>query len=94
MIPGLGHKLPADLKIDDNALKHVEAIIQSMTDRERERPDILNGSRRLRIAKGCGRTVTEINRLLRQFEDMKKMMKKFSSPQGMKDLERIMNNPQ
>ncbi len=94
MIPGLGHKLPADLKIDDNALKHVEAIIQSMTDRERERPEILNGSRRLRIAKGCGRTVTEINRLLRQFEDMKKMMKKFSSPQGMKDLERIMNNPQ
>ncbi len=94
MIPGLGHKLPSDLKIDDNALKHVEAIIQSMTDRERERPDILNGSRRLRIAKGCGRTVTEVNRLLRQFEDMKKMMKKFSSPQGMKDLERIMNKPQ
>ncbi len=91
MIPGLGHKLPADLKIDDNALKHVEAIIQSMTDRERERPDILNGSRRLRIAKGCGRSVMEINRLLRQFEDMKKMMKKFSTPQGMKDLENLMS---
>lgn len=91
MIPGLGHKLPADLKIDDNALKHVEAIIQSMTDREREKPDILNGSRRLRIAKGCGRSVMEVNRLLRQFEDMKKMMKKFSGPQGMKDLENLMN---
>lgn len=91
MIPGLGHKLPADLKIDDNALKHLEAIIQSMTDRERERPDILNGSRRLRIAKGCGRSVMEINRLLRQFEDMKKMMKKFSTPQGMKDLENLMS---
>lgn len=91
MIPGLGHKLPADLKIDDNALKHVEAIIQSMTDREREKPDILNGSRRLRIAKGCGRSVMEVNRLLRQFEDMKKMMKKFSTPQGMKDLENLMS---
>ncbi len=91
MIPGLGHKLPADLKIDDNALKHVEAIIQSMTDRERERPDILNGSRRLRIAKGCGRSVMEVNRLLRQFEDMKKMLKKFSTPQGMKDFEKLMS---
>ncbi len=91
MIPGLGHKLPADLKIDDNALTHVEAIIQSMTNKERERPDILNGSRRLRISKGCGRSVMEVNRLLRQFEDMKKMMKKFSTPQGMKDLENLMN---
>lgn len=94
MIPGLGRKLPADMKIDDNALKHVEAIIQSMTDKEREKPEILNGSRRLRIAKGCGRTVTEVNRLLRQFDDMKKMMKKFSTPQGMKDLERLMNKTQ
>jgi signal recognition particle subunit SRP54 len=91
MIPGLGHKLPADMKIDDNALKHVEAIIQSMTDKEREKPDILNGSRRLRIAKGCGRSVMEVNRLIRQFEDMKKMMKKFSTPKGMKDLENMMN---
>jgi signal recognition particle subunit SRP54 len=93
MIPGLGHKLPADLKIDDNALKHVEAIIQSMTEKEREKPDILNGSRRLRISRGCGRPVMEINRLLRQFEDMKKMMKRFSSPKGMKDLETMMNKP-
>jgi len=90
MIPGLGSKLPADMKIDDNALKHVEAIIQSMTDKERERPDVLNGSRRLRISKGCGRPVMEINRLLRQFEDMKKMMKKMSTPDGMKQMERMM----
>jgi len=90
MIPGLGSKLPADMKIDDNALKHVEAIIQSMTDKERERPDVLNGSRRLRISKGCGRPVMEINRLLRQFEDMKKMMKKMSTPDGMKQVERMM----
>ena len=85
MIPGLGHKLPADLKIDDKALNHIEAIIQSMTHKEREKPEILNGSRRLRISKGCGRSVTEINKLLRQFEEMKKMMKKFSSGKGMKD---------
>jgi signal recognition particle subunit SRP54 len=89
MIPGLGSKLPADFNIDGNALKHVEAIIQSMTYKEREKPEILNGSRRLRISKGCGRSVTEINRLLRQFEDMKKMMKKMSSgqmPKGMKGM--------
>lgn len=91
MIPGLGHKLPANMNLDEKALVHVEAIIQSMTEQERERPDILNGRRRLRISKGCGRPVMEVNRLLRQFEDMKKMMKKFSSPQGMKDLENLMN---
>ncbi|HCM16265.1 MAG TPA: signal recognition particle protein [Candidatus Cloacimonas sp.] len=90
MIPGIGSKLPADLKIDDNALKHVEAIIQSMTHKEREKPEIMNGSRRLRISKGCGRPVMEVNRLMRQFEDMKKMMKKMNSPKGMKQLESMM----
>lgn len=92
MIPGVGSKLPADLKIDDNALRHVEAIIQSMTHKEREKPEILNGSRRLRISKGCGRPVMEVNRLMRQFEDMKKMMKKMSSPKGMKQLEAMMKD--
>ncbi|HNV93435.1 MAG TPA: signal recognition particle protein, partial [Candidatus Cloacimonas sp.] len=90
MIPGLGHKLPADLNIDEKALKHIEAIIQSMTEKEREHPEIINGSRRLRIAKGCGRSVTEVNRLLKQFDEMKKMMKKVSTPKGMKHLERMM----
>ena len=90
MIPGLGHKLPADLQIDDKALKHIEAIIQSMTEKEREHPEIINGSRRLRIAKGCGRSVTEVNRLLRQFEEMKKMLKKVNTPQGLKHIERMM----
>jgi len=90
MIPGLGHKLPADLNIDDKAIKHIEAIIQSMTEKEREHPEIINGSRRLRIAKGSGQSVTEVNRLLRQFDEMKKMMKRFSSPQGKKDLENMM----
>ncbi len=94
MIPGIGSKLPRDLKIDDNALRHVEAIIQSMTNKEREKPQILNGSRRLRISKGCGRPVMEVNRLMRQFEDMKKMMKKMSSPKGMKQLESMMKNQQ
>lgn len=94
MIPGLGSKLPADLKIDENAMKHVEAIIQSMTDKEREKPEIINGSRRLRISKGCGRPVMEINKLLRQFEDMKKMMKKMSTPQGMKNMEALMRGKQ
>lgn len=89
MIPGLAPKLPKDFNLDNNALRHVEAIIQSMTNKEREKPEILNGSRRLRISKGCGRSVTEVNRLLRQFEDMKKMMKKMSSgkmPKGMPNM--------
>lgn len=96
MIPGLGRKLPADLKIDDKQLKHIEAIIQSMTEKEREHPEIINGSRRLRIAKGCGLSVTEVNRLLRQFEEMKKMLKKVNTPQGRKQLERMMggNRPE
>jgi len=96
MIPGLGRKLPADLKIDDKALIHIEAIIQSMTEKEREHPEIINGSRRLRIAKGCGLSVTEVNRLLRQFEEMKKMLKKVNTPQGRKQLERMMggNRPE
>ena len=93
MIPGLGNKLPKDFKIEDDALKHVEAIIQSMTDKERERPEILNGSRRLRIARGSGRTVMEINRLLRQFEDMKKMMKRFSSGKDFKGIKGMPDLP-
>ena len=92
MLPGVGSKLPADMKIDDNAFKHIEAIIQSMTHAEREKPEILNGSRRLRISKGCGRPVMEVNRLMRQFEDMKKMMKKLNTPKGMKAIEEMMKN--
>lgn len=76
MIPGVGSKLNLDdVNIDDNATKHIEAIIQSMTPEERRDPDILNGSRKKRIARGSGRTIQEINKLLKQFEDMKKMMK-------------------
>jgi signal recognition particle subunit SRP54 len=75
MIPGVNHKALKQAKVDPKKMKHVEAIILSMTPQERRRPDILNGSRRLRIAKGSGRTVQEVNRLLDQFKQMQKLMK-------------------
>jgi signal recognition particle subunit SRP54 len=72
---------------DPRRLKWVEAIVLSMTDQERKKPDLLNGSRRLRVAKGSGRPISEVNRLLEQFRDMQKMMKKMSGggrmPPGM-----------
>lgn len=74
MIPGVG-KLIKDVDIDDDAFKGIEAIIRSMTKEERRRPEIINGSRRLRIAKGSGTQVQEVNRLLKQFDEMRKMMK-------------------
>ncbi|NCE72958.1 signal recognition particle protein [Odoribacter sp. Z80] len=77
MIPGVGKALK-DVDIDDDAFKGVEAIIYSMTPKERENPDIINGSRRKRIADGSGTTVQEVNRLLKQFEESKKMMKMLS----------------
>ena len=78
MIPGVG-KAIKDLDIDDNAFKGIEAIIRSMTAKERANPEIINGSRRQRIAKGSGTTVPEVNRLLKQFEQTRKMMKAVSS---------------
>lgn len=77
MIPGVGKALK-DVDIDDDAFKGVEAIIYSMTPKERENPDIINGARRMRIAKGSGTTVQDVNRLLKQFEESKKMMKMLS----------------
>ena len=77
MIPGVG-KAIKDIDIDDNAFKSIEAIIYSMTPAERSNPEILNGSRRTRIAKGSGTTIQEVNRLLKQFEESKKMMKMLS----------------
>ncbi len=78
MIPGVG-KVIKDIDIDDNAFKGVEAIIRSMTRYERQHPEIINGSRRQRIAKGSGTTVQEVNRLLKQFDDTRKMMKAATS---------------
>ncbi len=77
MIPGVGKALK-NVDIDDDAFKGVEAIIYSMTPAEREHPEIINGTRRVRIAKGSGTTVQDVNRLLKQFEESKKMMKMLS----------------
>ena len=84
MIPGMGGKALKGLKVDEKDIKHIEAIIYSMTKREREKPTLINGSRRVRIAKGSGTSIQEVNRLLKQFEQMKKMMKKFSNPNALK----------
>ena len=78
MIPGVG-KAIKDVGIDDNAFKGIEAIIQSMTPLERRNPEIINGSRRQRIAKGSGTSLQEVNRLLKQFESTRKMMKMATS---------------
>lgn len=77
MIPGMS-RVPAGTQVDEHALVRTEAIIQSMTPEERSRPSIINGTRRKRIALGSGTTVQEVNRLLKQFEEMQKMMKKMS----------------
>ena len=74
MIPGVGKALK-DVDIDDNSFKGIEAIIQSMTNEERTNPAIINGSRKNRISKGSGRSIVEVNRLLKQFADMQKMLK-------------------
>lgn len=74
MIPGVG-KAIKDIDIDDNAFKSIEAIIYSMTPEERTHPEILNGTRRTRIAKGSGTSIQEVNRLLKQFDQTRKMMK-------------------
>lgn len=80
MIPGIGqNKKLKDLKINEKELVFTEAIIQSMTKKERANPNIINGSRRKRIAAGSGTSVQRVNQLLKQYDDMKKMMKKFSS---------------
>jgi signal recognition particle subunit SRP54 len=75
MLPGVNAKMLKDANVDERRVKHLEAIVLSMTPRERRRPDILDGSRRARIARGSGRPVQEINSLLKQFAQMKKMMK-------------------
>jgi len=88
MIPGVG-KAMKNLDVDDDAFKGIEAIIHSMTPQERENPAILNGSRRKRIAIGSGNSVQDVNRLLKQFDDTRKMMKMMT---GGKNLMRMMGN--
>ncbi|MDX9892470.1 MAG: signal recognition particle protein [Bacteroidales bacterium] len=91
MIPGMG-KAIKDMDIDDNAFKGVEAIILSMTPQERSNPDILNGSRKKRIANGSGSDIQEVNRLIKQFEDTRKMMKMVNSGKA-KNLMQALSSP-
>ena len=84
MMPGMNSKALKQLNMDDRQVGWTEAIINSMTPGERQRPEIINGSRRLRISKGSGRPVQEINSLLNQFSQMKKMMKKMGKMKNMK----------
>ncbi len=81
MIPGMG-KLVRNMNIDDDVFKNVEVIIQSMTPDERANPDIINGSRRKRIANGCGRDIQDVNRLMKQFDDIRKVMKAVNKGSG------------
>ena len=89
MIPGMG-KAIKDVDIDENSLKPIEAIIKSMTPKERSSPELMNGSRKIRIAKGSGTTVTEVNKLLKQFDQMRKMMKTMNKMGGAKALSSFM----
>lgn len=82
MLPGVNSKMLKDIKVDPKRMKHIEAIVLSMTPQERKKPEIINGSRRARIAKGCGRPVSDVNRLLEQFREMQKMMKKMGGMGG------------
>jgi len=89
MIPGVG-KMMKDVEIGDDAFKNIESIIQSMTPFEKENPDSINQSRRNRIAKGSGTNLIEVNRLIKQFEDMRKVMKQMSNPAAMANMMRRM----
>ncbi len=86
MLPGVDAKALKGMQFDEKQYGRTMAVIQSMTKRERSYPNIINASRRIRISKGSGTTVQDVNRLLKQFEDMKKMMKQFSGPNGKKML--------
>ncbi|HWZ34780.1 MAG TPA: hypothetical protein VNW51_01400, partial [Mucilaginibacter sp.] len=85
MIPGVG-KMMKDVDVPDDAFKGIEAIISSMTPAEKENPDLINPSRRNRISKGSGRDIQEVNRLIKQFEDMRKVMKQMSNPAAMANM--------
>ena len=89
MIPGMG-KMVKDLDIDNDSFKPIEAIISSMTPKERARPDILDASRKKRIAAGSGTDITQVNNLLKQFDEMRKMMKKMNTMQTSGKMNRMM----
>ncbi|MDA3892917.1 MAG: signal recognition particle protein [Salinivirgaceae bacterium] len=89
MIPGVG-KAMKNMDIDDDAFKGIEAIIHSMTPSERDNPSVINGSRRKRIASGSGTTIQDVNRLMKQFDETRKMMKMMTTGKG-KNLAKMMN---
>lgn len=89
MIPGIG-KAMKDVDINDDAFKHIEAIIQSMTPKEREQPELINGKRRERLAKGSGRPIQEVNKLMKQFEETRKMMRMMQDKGAMAKMMRNM----
>ena len=84
MMPGMNNKALKQLNMDDSQISWTEAIINSMTDNERKDPNSMNGSRRLRVSRGSGRPVQEVNALLNQFDQMKKMMKKMKNFKNIK----------
>jgi len=90
MIPGAG-KMMKDVDIDDDAFKGIEAIIQSMTPKERTQPAVINASRKKRIGKGSGTSVQEVNQLLKQFEQMSKMMKMMQGGGGKRMMQAMKN---
>ena len=90
MIPGAG-KMLKDVDIDDDAFKGIEAIIHSMTPKERTNPAVLNASRKKRVAKGSGTSVQEVNQLLKQFDQMSKMMKMMQGDGGKKMMQMMKN---
>nr|WP_293840658.1 signal recognition particle protein [uncultured Arsenicibacter sp.] len=89
MIPGMG-KMVKDLDIDNDSFKPIEAIIQSMTPKEREKPDLIDANRKKRIALGSGTSLTQVNNLMKQFEDMRKMMKQMNRMQASGKLSKMM----
>jgi signal recognition particle subunit SRP54 len=89
MIPGMGKTLK-NVDIDDDAFKGIESIIQSMTNAERTTPELIDNSRKKRIARGSGKSVEDVNKLLKQFQETKKMMKLMSNKQNMKSLMKSM----
>lgn len=92
MMPGVSPSALKDANFDENIIKKTEAIILSMTVAEREKPDMINYSRKMRIAKGSGTTIEEVNRLLKQFEQTNKLMKQFANPKGAKKLAKLSGN--
>jgi signal recognition particle subunit SRP54 len=92
MIPGAG-KMMKDVDIDDDAFKHIEAIIQSMTPEERSKPSVLNNSRKKRIGSGSGTSVQQVNQLMKQFNQMSKMMKMMQGGSGRKMMQMMKNMP-